>query len=257
MFGTLTVPTSHEIAETWLFGSPAVPTHDKPRAITPCHASPVGTRDRRTDRGPRRAIRILASVGDELRESRLESGLSQRRVAVLLGRSHTHIHRTERGSAQGVSVADLARHAAVLGLELSVKLYPDGPPIRDVAHVALLERLKAKLGHGLAMRMEVPLPIDGDRRAWDAVILGAGEPIGVEAETRVRDIQALTRRIALKQRDAGFTCVLLVVADSRGNRRVLRAMSSVLASTFTLSSRLVLLSLAAGTRPRGSGILII
>jgi hypothetical protein len=107
------------------------------------------------------------------------------------------------------------------------------------------------------MRTEVPLPIDGDRRAWDAVIYGAGEPIGVEAETRLRDIQALTRRISLKQRDAGLGCVLLLVSGSRGNRRLVRQMSAALAVSFPVSSRLVLAALGAGVRPSGSGVVII
>jgi transcriptional regulator with XRE-family HTH domain len=200
---------------------------------------------------------LLAGVGLELREARLAAGLSQTVVGSLLGSAHNKVSRVEAGSLLTASILDIAKHAAVLGLELSVKLYPDGPPIRDAAHVALLERLKAKLGSDLRLKTEVPLPIDGDRRAWDAVIYGAGEPIGVEAETRVRDTQALMRRIALKRRDAGIECVLLVVSASRGNRQLVREMDAVLAASFPVSSRVVLAALGAGRRPPGSGVLVL
>jgi transcriptional regulator with XRE-family HTH domain len=217
----------------------------------------MGTRDRRADRGTRAGLRIATTIGNELRESRLDAGLSQRRIAELLGLSHTQIYRVERGSADRVSLLDVARHAAVLGLNLSVKLYPEGPPVRDAAHVALIERLKAKLGPRMLLRTEVPLPLQGDRRAWDAVIYGVGAPVGIEAETRLRDIQALARRVSLKQRDCGFDCVLLVVADTRGNRRLIREMSSVLEVQFPLPSRPVLAALGAGMRPRSSGIAVL
>jgi hypothetical protein len=71
--------------------------------------------------------------------------------------------------------------------------------------------------------VEVPLPTPGDRRAFDAVIGGAGETIAVEAETRFRDLQAVRRRIAAKCRDANVSRVILLVLDSRTNRAVLDA----------------------------------
>ena len=44
----------------------------------------------------------------------------------------------------------------------------------------------------------------------------------VEAETRLDDLQALERRVRLKQRDLGVRRVILLVADTRHNRAVLR-----------------------------------
>ena len=200
---------------------------------------------------------MLHILGAELREARLEAGVSQGVVASLVACSHNKVGRIERGVLTTASIIDLAKLAAVLGLDLSVKVYPDGPPIRDAAHVALLERLKAKLGRGMTMRTEVPMPLEGDRRAWDALIQGRGFRIGVEAETRLRDVQALTRRIGLKQRDAGIEQVILVVASTRTNRRLLGEFESALRGEFPLGTRSVAAALRAGVDPGGSGVLVL
>jgi hypothetical protein len=80
-----------------------------------------------------------------------------------------------------VPIAKLARLATACGLDLSLKLYPAGQPIRDRAHIALFERLRRAAGPAWTWRSEVPLPIPGDKRAWDRVMVGGGITIGVEA----------------------------------------------------------------------------
>jgi hypothetical protein len=176
-------------------------------------------------------------------------------VGAALGWSRTKVGRAERGSLAAFSVADLAEHAAVVGLTLSAKLYPDGSPVRDAAHLALIARFRAQLASGLKLATEVPLPNPGDGRAWDAVIFGAGASIGVEAETRLRDVQALTRRIALKQRDAGFERVVLLIASSRTNRRLLREHGPALATSFPVKGLSAMRALAAGRDPGGGAVI--
>jgi hypothetical protein len=92
----------------------------------------------------------------------------------------------------------------------------------------------------------------GDRRAWDAVIEGRGWRVAVEAETRLRDVQALSRRIALKQRDDRTDVVILLVADTRHNRHVLRLAALDLAATFPTSGRALMEALSEGRQPSGS-----
>jgi hypothetical protein len=79
----------------------------------------------------------------------------------------------------------------------------------------------------------------------------------VEAETRVHDAQAQQRRLVLKQRDGGVDHVILLLADTRHNRMVLRGAGSVLTEAFPMPARDLLASLAAGTNPGASGIVVL
>ena len=151
----------------------------------------------------------------------------------------------------------LALIASVVGLDLPLRTYPAGEPIRDAAQLALLARLRALLPPELRWRTEVPLAIEGDRRAWDAVIEGRGWRLPVDAESRLRDVQAFSRRLALKQRDDRSACVVLLVADTRHNRHVLRLAGPDLAAAFPTPGRAALAALSIGERPPGSAIVLL
>jgi transcriptional regulator with XRE-family HTH domain len=190
------------------------------------------TRERRLDRGRRQARRRLTVIGDELREARLAAGLTQRFVASAVGVSHMEISRIERALAPRVPFETLATVGAVLGLDLSLRAYPDGDPVRDAAQLALLARLRAILPATLTWRTEGPLAVPGDARAWDAVVSGIGWRAAIDAESRLRDVQALTRRLALKARDDEVDVVVLLVANTRHNRQALRLAGPDLAPQF-------------------------
>ena len=81
--------------------------------------------------------------------------------------------------------------------------------------------------------------------------------IPVDAETRLHDVQALSRRVALKRRDAGVDALILLVADTRHNRSALRLARADLAADFPLSGAAILEALGAGQRPAASGILVL
>lgn len=215
------------------------------------------TRDRRADRGHRNAGRRLAAIGDELREARLSAGLSQRQVAEIVGISHSEVSRVELAQAMRVPYETLAVIGAVLGLDISIRAFPSGEPIRDAAQVALLGRLRVRLSPKLRWRTEVPVAIPGDRRAWDADIAGNDWRAVVDAESRLRHVQAVGRRIALKARDDEAELVILLVADTRHNRRVIRLALPDLAAVFRAPGRTVLAALAAGERPPGSGVVLL
>jgi transcriptional regulator with XRE-family HTH domain len=217
----------------------------------------VVTRERRVDHGRRQAGKRLVAIGEELREARLAAGLSQRQIGLSAGLSHTEIGRIERATSPRVPFETLAVVGAVLGLDISIRAYPDGEPVRDVAQIALLARLRHLLPPSLTWRTEVPLNIPGDRRAWDATIGGSGWRVAVDAESRLRDVQACSRKVGLKQRDDGSVTVILLVADTRHNRRVLRLVQADLATQFPTPGRAVLASLEKGDVPSGSGIVLL
>ena len=215
------------------------------------------TRDRRADRGRREARRRLALIGNELREARLSAGLSQARVAELVGLSHSEISRVELAQTDRVPFETLAVIGAALGLDISIRAFPTGEPIRDAAQVGLLARFRSRLDSGLRWRTEVPIGLPGDRRAWDAEIGGSNWRVVVDAETRLRDVQAVTRRVVMKARDDQAAMVVLLVAATRHNRHLVRLATDDLAAAFPVPGRSILAALADGKRPPGSGVVLL
>jgi transcriptional regulator with XRE-family HTH domain len=212
---------------------------------------------RRLDRAQRVAAAMLRLIADEFRHARIQAGLSQAAVARAAGISRAELSRIERAAAPWVTLQTISAVAIVLGQMPSIRLFPDGSPLRDAGHVNLLERLHRELPRELSWRTEVPIASTGDRRAWDAVIGGPGWTLRVEGEMRIHDAQAMERRIALKRRDDGNPDVLLLVARSRANREALVVVGPRLRATFPLDSRTILSALRAGRSPGGSGIAVL
>jgi hypothetical protein len=104
----------------------------------------------------------------------------------------------------------------------------------------------------------VPLFGRDDSRAWDAVADGTSCVDGVEAETRLSDLQATERRIMLKLRDdASIQHMFMLVADTRANRAALAVGRGPLRANFPLDTREVIASLAAGRCPGANGLIIL
>jgi transcriptional regulator with XRE-family HTH domain len=203
------------------------------------------------------ADHLLRSLGNEHRNARLAAGLSLRTVERRTGLSRSFLSRLERGLAPGASVRAMAVSFAVLGMRLSARPYPEGPPLRDVAHARLLSRFKSGLAPTIRMRTEVPLRQHGESRAWDAELAdGGGATCTLEAETGLYDLQAIDRRIALKMVDDGVERVILLVADTRRNRRVLREFHDLIELRYPLSTREVMRELRAGRLPQRSGVVL-
>jgi transcriptional regulator with XRE-family HTH domain len=225
------------------------------------------TRERPADVGTRRAATILAAIGDDLHEARLNCGLSQARVAKSACVSQTSVSRIERRVEGNASVRDIARLLAVVGLELSARAYPGGSPIRDAAQRALLDRLRQRTNPALKWRFEVPLPVPGDQRAWDAVLesvatspASAGPPVrvAIEAETRLRDVQALQRALARKRRDdPSITAAVLLIAETRANRRIVKENAGALGADYSTPGWTILEALGSGRLPVASGLVLL
>jgi transcriptional regulator with XRE-family HTH domain len=217
----------------------------------------VVTRERRLDRARRQAQRALIIIGEEFRQVRLQVGLTLAELGDAVGLSSSEISRIELGQARYVPFERLVLIAAALGLDLPLRAFPAGEPIRDAAQLALLAKLRRLLPPMLLWRTEVPLDIPGDRRAWDAVIERRGWRVAVEAESRLRDVQTCSRRVALKRRDDRIDVVILLVADTRHNRHVLRLARPDLVAEFPVRGATALAALAKGERPSGSAIILL
>ena len=213
-------------------------------------------RDAAVDQGARRGRLLRTRLAAELETARLVAGLSYRELARQLGVGHELVAKTLRADASVLTVDFVARLAAVLGLELGASLHPVGDPVRDKAHLALVRRFRARLGPGLTWRSEVPIPIAGDRRSADGIITGPGLEILVEAETRLDDVQAVERKLAGKSRDLRIRRVILLIADTRHNRDVVRRLEE-LPRLFPVGTRSCLAALERGRDPGGDALVIL
>ena len=65
------------------------------------------------------------------------------------------------------------------------------------------------------------------------------------------------RAEALKRRDDGAETMILLVADTRHNRQVIRLAKTDLVGDFPIAGAAVLAAVCKGERPAGSGILFL
>ena len=206
--------------------------------------------------GERRNRLLRTRAAGELVSARLEAGISRRRLAELLGIDRERLAGAERGDASALTVDIVARAGVVLGRQAAISLYPDGTPGRDQARLNLLKRSWVRLPASIPIRDEVSMPIPGDRRSGDAVISPGGEGVLVEADTHLYDVQALERRVLAKARDRGAQRVILLVADTAHNRRVIRE-AEPRRATFPLATRVALAALARSEPPAANAIVIL
>lgn len=206
--------------------------------------------------GARRSRLLRQRIAEDLSNARLAAGLSVREVARRVGVSAARVERCERGEPGTLTLDLAARIAPVVGLLLAASLHLDGDPARDRAHLALLERFRLRLDHRLVWRTEVPMPIAGDLRAGDGLIEAAFGTIVVEAETRVTDIQAVERKSALKKRDLGANRLILLLADTPTNRRVV-SLHPEIRERFPVGPRRCMVALSRAEDPGGDCLLIL
>ena len=216
----------------------------------------MGSREGLRERGIQRGSRLVRDLATEWHGLRLAAGVSQKELARALGISRETYSRIERGKTPAVTVARAAAITAILGSELSVKTYPIGQPIRDKGQLAVLERFEQPLAPTWRVTHEAPMSVPGDLRAWD-VRLDGPVSIGIEAETRPYDLQALERRMHLKERDSGVRRMLLLVPSTDRNRALLRSALPMLRRTFPLATREVMRALRDGNDPGANGIVVL
>ena len=100
------------------------------------------------------------------------------------------------------------------------------------------------------------MPIAGDLRGADGVIGSGFGTIVVEAETRLSDPQAVERSAMLKKRDLGAERLILLIADTPNNRRVLE-LHPELRERVPVGTRKCLAALARGEDPGGDCLVIL
>jgi transcriptional regulator with XRE-family HTH domain len=230
---------------------------DKPPSSPVRHDAHVATRSSRLHDARTLSRQIRIEVGREIRSARQSAGGSLQEAGARTGMSHAQLSRIERGVLEHVTVDQLARGCAAVGLRLWVRAVPGAGPALDGPQLELIGRLRARLPADVRVRTEVPLPAPGDPRAWDCVLGLSPTNTPVEAEARLRDIQALERRFALKRRDGRVDILVLLVSDTAHNRSVLALHREALRDSFPLDTRQMMAFLRVGRTPMASGIVVL
>lgn len=164
-----------------------------PHPGRPRHRSPVGWRELR-----RRRDRLLDAVGRQVRELRLEGGVSQRALAASAGIDPAHLSRIERGLVVA-SLDVLTAVSASLGADLSLRLFPTAAPrLRDHLQAAMVEAIVRQLGPRWVATPELPVPIA--RGVIDLALRPRNGGIGVacEVQSQLRSLDLIQRRLAEK-----------------------------------------------------------
>lgn len=202
----------------------------------------------------------MALLGQEFRDKRSALGLSQQQIASAVNIGRATYTRIEAGRMRNLSIKLASQIASVSGLDLVVRTYPGATPLRDAAHAERLSRVMANVRPPLSYALEAPLPKQPgqpfEQRAWDAMVSGSGKRTGFEMEMRVRDGQALERRIALKRRDDPVDGVVLLLADTNANRRLLRDNPLLFPDLARLRLAALTRMLRDGQHPPGSVVFV-
>jgi transcriptional regulator with XRE-family HTH domain len=214
-------------------------------------------RSRLHDRALRDWSRNAIEIGEQLRAARHMAGLTLRQLGPAIGVSRSELSRRELGKAPYLTGPKLALHAAAVGLKLSIRLWPVGGAVRDAAQARYVARFLSRVGRLWRTALEVPIPVAGDLRAVDVMLRRGATVIAVEVITRLVDLQAQIRAAQLKARDVGASRLILVIAGTNANRRVLAAVRPTLVAAFDLDTRRLLADLAAGRDPGRDGIVVI
>ena len=199
---------------------------------------------------------LLQRIGRELRLARIAAGMTQQQVAARIGTSKAQISRTERARVPQLRVATIARHSAVVGLRLSLQLYPGARHVLDAPQLGLLGRLRTRVSTLWSWELEVPMPIERDLRAVDARLTHRDCTLAVEAITRLADVQAQVRAAQLKRRDIRATRLVLLVGATRANRRALAEAEPIIRGSFATGTWPLLRLLSNGEDP-GSDIILV
>lgn len=216
----------------------------------------MATRETRRQKGHRKGQALVRGLVSDLREERQVANVSQRTVARELGWQQSGLNKLEQLEFLNVSLVRLVEIAAVLGFDVSVRLHRVGDAIRDRASEALIARFLRFVADPYRVTREALLP-DGGQRSWDILLRIGGVMVGVEAVTRIRDLQALVRHIRLRERDGGVDHVLVVLSDSTHNRALVGQLVATLGERFETPRGTILAALRTGMPVPGSGVILL
>ena len=218
----------------------------------------MATRTTRLERADATARTIVDGALREFDSARLALGLSMADVGKAVGMSRSQVGRLVRREIPDVSVKQICRLHAAVGLTDTMRAFPAGDPLRDAGQVRLLDQTHRRVSATIGWHVERGVNRVGDLRAWDVVLDGHGCVDAIEAITRFGDAQAIQRRALHKLRDdTTVQHLFLVIAETRQNRAALAACRESMRTDLPLDTRAVLLAFGEGRCPGASGIVVV
>lgn len=213
-------------------------------------------RIRALDDAIRRSRRDTAELARELTNARKTCGASQAEVARARAWSASKVRRIERGQRTSVTHLELASFASVVGLTYSGRFFVGTTRLRDATQLAVIRSYREfAVRHGWDCRVEDPLPVTGDLRAFDLMLRRDRTRVAHEFISRLHDMQAQLRPLLQKQRDALVGSLVVVLRDTTENRRAAHLADAVLRDQFPLGTRAVMAAIRGGRDPGANGII--
>jgi transcriptional regulator with XRE-family HTH domain len=197
----------------------------------------------------------------------MDAGLSIRTTAGAAKIDPSHLSLIERGLREP-SLAVLAAISNVLGLDISIRLYPTtGPTIRDRHQAAIAETLIRSLARDWRRLVEVPVRRPA-RGVIDVVLAREEVIVAIEIHSELRSVEQLIRwaadkAVSLSSSDAWPLLSggeprpvdrLLVIRSTRTNREIVRAHAATFATAYPGDSAAAREALTGVGRWPGSSI---
>lgn len=206
----------------------------------------------------RRAHDQTARIGAEVRLARTTLAMSRQRVADRAGVSWSTLNRIELGDP-GVSVSTMCVVAEAVGLDLVLRVYPGATPnLRDTGQLDIANQIAGQAA--LPWRPAIEMQVGPHGEAIDVVVFGPHEIWSVEIERMATDFQAQFRRADRKREMLADghrrpVRLVMVVEDTRRNRRAVEPHVELIRRVFPAGSREVLRSLRSGAALGKDGLL--
>jgi transcriptional regulator with XRE-family HTH domain len=210
----------------------------------------------------RRSRRSSLRLGEEIRDLRLDAGVSLRELAAATGLDPSHLARIEKANVHA-SLEALTIISVALGADLGLRLFAGvGPRIHDRFQAPMLEALLRVLAPRWLPRLEVaiPRPVRG---VADLVLTDRAGPTTVigEAQSEFRRIEQQLRWMAEKAKaleelagDGRSVSRLLIVRSTEATRAVVRRYSATMSAAYPARTADVVDSLTNGRPWPGDGI---
>ncbi|MFN8622955.1 MAG: helix-turn-helix transcriptional regulator [Chloroflexota bacterium] len=219
----------------------------------------MSARDEPIHRGTEKGRTAWNAYRREIRQARLSLGKSQALAARQAGIDPATWNRIENDRQRAIDLELAGRMAGVVGLDLTLSLYPAPRLLIDAPQLELWADTRYVFGPPWGWRSEVHVGDAHDQRAWDlqGIHRQTHLKVCIDAECVFRDCQAVMRRVEGKRMADGQPRVILVIRDSRANRRAVEEARETLKTAFPIDGRAGLAALRRGEDPGGDVLLMV